>query len=150
VTIEADELPWPIHFYFLQDVDEQGSRWVNVSFEMGIGSVTPDPTATLEADSVIVAPAHVRWMTENFFRYRRLAEDALFLEREEVARTWAAIRRDRVRERVWTDDRLRVLVNERRSWGDTRGAIDALADAYGVDRTTIWRALKKAKSRGLS
>jgi hypothetical protein len=148
VTIEADELPWPVRFFFLSDADGDGNvQWVNVAFEMGTGALAGDQTSTVpDRDQVIVSPASVRWVTANFFRYRRLAEDVLIWDREGVARTRAAMRRSA--RGAWTDESLSLLAAEHRAWNG-RGATNALADAYGVHRTTIWRALKEAERRRL-
>jgi hypothetical protein len=143
VTIEVDELPWSLRFFFLADVEEDESvRWVNVAFEMGTGPMLAKP----ESAPDVISPASVRWVTTNFFRYRRLAENALVWDREGVVRTRAAMRRSA--RGAWTDESLSLLAAEHRAWGG-RGATNALADAYGVDRTTIWRALKEAERRRL-
>jgi hypothetical protein len=134
VTLEPEELPWPLRFYFLRT--EEGA-WSNVSFEMGIGAVPRDAfgeSGRLEIDDqALITPSAVRWVQKNFFHFRAIAESRLNTDR--VVRS----KSDGV-----TPEALAYLASEWRDLGGQRGAVNHLAAIHGVSRTTIWRRLKRA------
>lgn len=133
VALEPEELPWPIRFYFLRTED---GTWLNVAFEMGIGAVRRDTfeSGRLELDDqALLTPSATRWVQENFFHFRAIAESRLNTDRV-VPRKGDGV----------TPEALAHLASEWRDLGGQRGAVNHLAAIHGVSRTTIWRRLKRA------
>jgi hypothetical protein len=147
-SVRFDDLPelaHPLTFFFLlaQDDEDAEPRWVNVGFAVG-ASVRRDALESL--GDVNLSPGAIRFLMENFFRYRRLAEDELHARSRVKAR--AAIRGAAGRGGL-TDEFLLLAMQEMRAYGTGRGAVNALADARGKNRVTVWRWRKEAERRGL-
>jgi hypothetical protein len=130
VTLEPEELPWPIRFYFLRT--EEGP-WQNVGVELGIGPVRRDAIEQLDGDRAQITPSAVRWIQENLFHYRARAESELNTERV-VPRKGGGN----------SPEALAYLAAQYRELGGARGAVKYLAEVHGCSRTTMWRRLKRA------
>ena len=148
VTLKPPELSWPLTFYFLRLLEDDGTeRWANVGHTYG-APVRRDAVESLRPEDTEVTPDTVRLLSENFYRYRRLAEKMLTFDRDGAARLRAA-KPPRHRGEVLTDDFLVAVSDELDARGGTRGAVWDLAATFGVDRTTVWRWKTKAIERGL-
>lgn len=150
VKIDADELPWPLTFYFLGVLEDDGTQsWRNVGFDMGIGPVSRAQVVAneLEPGKVELTPDGVRWVMESFFRYRRLAVASLEADDAGAAATRKALlKRER---RQMSDEFLARIAHEfesRSAQGQT--AATEIAAAYGVNRSTAWRWIQAARDKG--
>jgi hypothetical protein len=141
VTIEATELPWPMRFYFLPDVEKD--EWVDAGHEFGVGRIQPN-SPELERDQVEVTPENIRWIEQNLWRYRRLATNALIWDHEGAMRERAAMRKS-AQGRASTVEQVLLLDAEREAYVEDGGTISELAVNRGQHRTTIWRQSKKAE-----
>jgi hypothetical protein len=152
VTIQADELPWPLTFYFLDVLEDDGThRWGNVGFDMGIGPVSRSQIADneLEPRQVELSPEGVRWVMESFFRYRRLARAALEADDAGAASTRRALLKSGRQRREMSDDFLSRIAHEyevRSAQGQP--AANAIALEHGVNRSTAWRWIQAAREKG--
>ncbi len=133
IEIQPAELKWPIRFHFLM-TDED--RWANVGFEIGVGPIPRSRIEddTLTTDEAELTPSALRWVQENLFRYRELAESEL--------NTMRHIRGSR--KKTITPEFLAHVAAQYRDLGGERGSVYHLAAVHGVSRTTIWRWLKRA------
>jgi hypothetical protein len=129
VTLEPEELPWPLRFYFLRTDADQ---WVNVGFEMGAGMLGRDVVGRDE-DELRITTSAALWTLENFLVYQATA--ALSLD------TRRSLPRPSGRP---SKEELAYLARQYRDFGGQRGTVNLLAELHGVSRTTIWRRLKRA------
>ena len=136
VTLEPEELPWPLRFYFLR---MEAGDWVNVGFEMGVGMLGRDVVGRDEEELRITSSAAL-WTLENFLVYQATAELVLapLLTRQDPRRSFP-----RPSGRP-TPEALAYLARQYQQMGGQRGAVKLLAEIHGVSRTTIWRRLKRA------
>ena len=142
VTLEPEELPWALRFYFLrsyedgkrpaltpEDIDE--GAWVNVGFEMGIGAVRRGQDVD---DSAIISASNVRWIQENFFHYRAIAESRLNTDRVVPPGPHGGT----------TPEALAYLATRYRDLEGNELRLKILEAEFRASRTTIWRRLKRA------
>lgn len=134
VEIQPDELKWPVRFYFLRTDDD---RWANIGLEIGSG---PIARSRLEderfEDEPELTPSALRWLQENLFHFRELAES--FLNREKHVRPKG---KGHANSPEW----LAHVAAQYRDLGAQRGSVAHLAALHGVSRTTVWRWLKQAE-----
>ena len=69
-----------------------------------------------------------------FFRYRAIAESHLNTDRVIPSKSGVRV----------TPEALALVASQYRELGGQRGAVDHLARIHNVNRTTIWRWLKRA------
>ena len=152
VTIEADELPWPLTFYFLGVLEDDGtSSWGNVGLHMGVGPVSRSQVAgsELEPRKLELAPEGVRWVMESFFRYRRLALAALEADDAVLTSTRRALLKSGRQRREMSDDFLSRIAHEYAMWSaQGQAAATVIAEEHGVNRSTAWRWIQAARDKG--
>ena len=133
VEIQPDELQWPVTFYFLGTAD---GRWENIGLEIGSGPIARSRLeGEVSEDVPELTPSALRWLQENLFHYRELAES--FLNREKHVRP-------KGKGHANTPEWLEHIAAQYRDLGAQRGSIAHLAALHGVSRQTVWRWLKQA------
>jgi hypothetical protein len=157
VTIETPELPFPLRFYFLRwhdtETKELGYEYLGYAFEPG-----PVSVASLEGvdlDAFGPTRDQARWVKDHINTYRRIAEHAILYPADDegvwqiyrVLRTKALL--NRAQGKRWADEELTLVVRSYAA-GKRLGLTDAeIATELGCDRSTLHRARKKARERGL-
>lgn len=148
--VTAAELPWPLRFAFVQAVEDDGSqRWVCTGVEIGRPILREEEG--LETDGVELTLPRFLHISENFDRYRMMAE-MMLIPTEENREHMLRIRRGMSRkhgERM-TAQSLREFVNEWRALeDDPDGRTYKLAKRWGCNLATIHRWLDRAEAEGL-
>jgi hypothetical protein len=131
-------------------VDDKGSeRWVCTGVEIGRPILRDEDGA--DTDEFELTPARWRIISDNFDRYRLMAERRLIPTPANIEQA-RRIRRGMQRRRgePLTAETLAALVADWRALeGDPRGRMYELADRRGVHRSTIYRQLRVAADAGL-
>ncbi|HEY7693766.1 MAG TPA: hypothetical protein VH816_15625 [Gaiellaceae bacterium] len=142
--LEAPELPWPLRFDFANVEEDDGQiRRILVGAEIG------RPIAPGEEGDFELTMSRLAIITENFARYRQMAELLLIPtdeNRKAAAGTRSAMRRRRSDK--LTDDYLVGLVAEWRERRDSKNAMYDLAQSRNRHRVTIRKQLEEAERRG--
>jgi hypothetical protein len=145
-SVQPRELPWPLQFGFVQT---DTAEWVCVSVEIGRAILRSEDG--LELDDVALTAKRWRIVRDNFDRYRRMAELKLIPTQSGDTRARRIRRgmRHKPRER-WTEEQ---LVNLAQMWraleGEPSGRMWELAGVLDLDRSTVYRALRKAEEWGI-
>ncbi len=167
VTLQPDDVPWPITFYFVPLLAEGGTEaptcrvdtkkqsvqidpgdvdeWLHVGFQIG-DSVDPEAGPSRSGETAELSPANVTQITSRYIHWLNAARNYLALEmtkgRESSSNT-ARPRRSRL-----TDDWLRLIATEfeqRSAAGQP--AITEIAKAHQVQMSTASRWVSRARER---
>ena len=149
VTIEVPELaPWRVRVEFLVFVERESGEPEYEYVPCGCGLERPISMAAAKRnpDSVAEAyPAVWRQFAKHAAAYWHQAELALRFDRGELA----DVRRALVSGRAHKHHPLLVANYRARPTKRGSGRIDDMAQAFHVDRTTIYRELRRAAAGGL-
>lgn len=150
ITFQPFELaPWQVRFDFLvyyvrSDVvgDEPFYEYVCVGYELAKPIAIRHANAEPDAAARLFPAISARF-SSNVAAYCKQAELLLRGERGELDEVRQALRAGRAHKYH------PFLVSVYRSWNGMPNRINAMADAFSVDRTMIWRELRKARDEGL-
>ena len=148
--IRPKELPWPLRFYFVFAADEPGAPTypMCVGFELG-RPVSRDEAINLDPDDLAVTAARFQLLADNFVLYRQMAERLLLPTEENVqAARKTRLSMSRRRGSQHTVAELAALGEEFRARNGEASRMWEMASAHGVDRSTMYRRLKKAEEHG--
>ena len=149
VTIEADELPVPLRFYFLPCRDENGAT----SFEylghaIESGPVSRESVDGIDLDGFGLTAEQSRWMRENLRTYQAMAERAMAGDTDGARRVYSSIAKRTIMKRVqgkrWTDEELVLTAEVADLLRDTGLSEMEIAQELGMSRTTLHRARTRA------
>lgn len=156
ITFEAPELPMPLRFYFLPWTDDEGRHgYMPLGHAWETGPVSRDSLSNVDLDDVGPSTDEARWVKENLNLYRGMAERAIAApwDSEGVWKIYRALRNKTLAKRTqgkpWSDEEL-TFAREAVEAGEEIGlSRSEIATQVGVERTTLWRALTKAREKGL-
>jgi hypothetical protein len=149
ITIEADELPAPLRFYFLSCRDDTGA----ISFEylghaIESGPVSRDSVANVDVNGFGLTPEQSRWIRENLRSYQAMAERAIAGDRDGARRVYTSIAKRTVMKRVqgkrWSDEELALTAEVADVLREAGLSEMEVARELRMSRTTLYRARKRA------
>ncbi len=149
VTIDADELPVPLRFYFLRCRDENGAT----SFEflghaIESGPISQESVTGVDPDGFGLTTEQSRWIRENLRSYQGMAERAMAFDTHGARRMYSSIAKRTILKRRqgkrWTTEELALTAEVADVLRDTGLSEMEIAQELGMSRTTLYRARKRA------
>ena len=155
MTIEADELPFPVRFDFLRlkDDDLGAISFEYLGYAIESGPVSSDSVAGVDLDGFGPTAEQLRWLRENVGTYTVMARCAIETpwDLTRARRAYASLAKRaaglrRVQGRPWTQPELDMVLDLVDAYKREGFTMDEIAVELGCDRATLYRAVKKARA----
>jgi hypothetical protein len=148
--LEVPELLWPLVFGFVRVIDDDGTeRWACTGVDIG-RPILRDEDDGLDTDHFELTAERFRHISDNFDRYRLMAELRLIATDENLERSRrvrAAMKRKKGD--PWSRESRALLVNDWRVLEGQPGRMYELERRWKIARSNIHRALDQAEDEGL-